>query len=340
MMWRRAAALCGGWSLSVVAGLLLAVSVLAASLPESWPLEALSHFRIQYAVAALIVLLWGTFRFAFISAGAGLIALILNLIVLIPYFPIRSDSGPSLGGARIVKVTTINLFEKQSALDTVAGRTFHNPPDLLVLAEVPVGSEQTFSRIFPTLPHVYSVGEEDKGRIHVLSAVPAEAVDILSTPGRTRNAIKARICGAGIALLPPNADGSPSTAGAGCLTLYALHPGPPWTESELRRRDLFLTQVAQDAGQTDGPRLIVGDLNTTPWGPIFKEMVALSGLRDSGLRRGVRTTWGASVLPFNVLRLPIDHILISSDIKVLDRMIGASVGSDHVPVTAVLALPD
>ena len=75
--------------------------------------------------------------------------------------------------------------------------------------------------------------------------------------------------------------------------------------------------------------LVVGDLNTTPWSPYFKDLLKLGALRNSMKGWGVQTTWPATSYP---LRIPIDHALHSPGLVILNREIGPDVGSDHLPV--------
>ena len=79
----------------------------------------------------------------------------------------------------------------------------------------------------------------------------------------------------------------------------------------------------------------MGDLNTTSWSPFFSDLIEESGLRDSRKGFGIQTTWPDGLF---LLRIPIDHCLVSKDISVLDRRVGPSIGSDHFPVTVDLVL--
>jgi endonuclease/exonuclease/phosphatase family metal-dependent hydrolase len=40
-----------------------------------------------------------------------------------------------------------------------------------------------------------------------------------------------------------------------------------------------------------------------------------------------------------VPRIPIDHVVVSPEVRVTDRRVGPDVGSDHLPVEATLAIP-
>jgi hypothetical protein len=77
-------------------------------------------------------------------------------------------------------------------------------------------------------------------------------------------------------------------------------------------------------------------LNLTPWSFHFKVLLRVTGLHDSARGFGVQPSWPNNN-PF--LRIPLDHVLHSPDIVVLQRTIGPDVKSDHFPVIVDLALP-
>jgi endonuclease/exonuclease/phosphatase (EEP) superfamily protein YafD len=81
----------------------------------------------------------------------------------------------------------------------------------------------------------------------------------------------------------------------------------------------------------------VGDLNTTPWGHAFRALVLDSGLRDSSRGFGFQWSWPASFWP---LGIPIDHALVSDGVNVLDRRMGPSIGSDHLPLVVDIQLTE
>lgn len=82
--------------------------------------------------------------------------------------------------------------------------------------------------------------------------------------------------------------------------------------------------------------MLLGDLNTTPWGHAFRWLVTESELRDTSCGVGFQWSWPASFWPPVI---PIDHALVSEDVRVLDRRMGPSIGSDHLPLVLDIVLP-
>jgi endonuclease/exonuclease/phosphatase (EEP) superfamily protein YafD len=80
-------------------------------------------------------------------------------------------------------------------------------------------------------------------------------------------------------------------------------------------------------------RLLI--IHFTPFSPIFRQILAVSGLRDSGVDFGWQPFWPTYV-PF--LWIPIDHVLLSPEAQVHNRATGSFIGSGHYPVFAELSI--
>jgi endonuclease/exonuclease/phosphatase (EEP) superfamily protein YafD len=92
--------------------------------------------------------------------------------------------------------------------------------------------------------------------------------------------------------------------------------------------------MATRIGQEESPVVVVGDLNVTPWSAHYRRLLAEAELIDSQRVTACNPVGPHSAGP---LGLPIDHVLHSDDVTVLDRELGPSFGSDHRSVHARLA---
>ena len=123
---------------------------------------------------------------------------------------------------------------------------------------------------------------------------------------------------------------------AGVFTFVGSHPASPGTPAELDLRNRGLAGLADVAAGRNGPLMLMGDLNITGWSPYFQDLLDRSGLRDSRCGFGVEATWPE--LP-RLLRIPIDHCLVSHEISIASRRVGPSVGSDHHAIIVDFLLP-
>lgn len=120
-------------------------------------------------------------------------------------------------------------------------------------------------------------------------------------------------------------------------TFIGVHPYPPVTPGCAEARNSLLSEVGSLAGKIAGPKVILGDLNTTRWSPHFRELSEAAGVRDSSPGFGYQPTWPDTAIGAVI---PIDHVLISPEIEVIDRRVGRSIDSDHCPLVADLVLSD
>ncbi len=111
------------------------------------------------------------------------------------------------------------------------------------------------------------------------------------------------------------------------------------TQHNFERRNLQLWSISQAVNDSPLPTAVVGDLNLTPWSPVFHRFAANSRLKRVGRRESFVPTWYAKrdVWP---LGLSLDHILITSSLQPCEYEIGPTMGSDHRSVTAMLLCKD
>jgi endonuclease/exonuclease/phosphatase (EEP) superfamily protein YafD len=84
-----------------------------------------------------------------------------------------------------------------------------------------------------------------------------------------------------------------------------------------------------------GPVVVVGDLNITPYSPLFQDWLARTGLTDTRRGRTLSPSWPVQ-LP--IVGVPIDHCVVSHDVVIVRHRRLPAFGSDHYPILAELAL--
>lgn len=309
-------------------------TLLALLAGAGWPAELFSHFPVQYAIAQIVGIgFFLVFRPRWFGL-AGLPLLALNLWLLLPYYAFWQAAAASTGNEPSLRLMTLNLNAGNSRAGLVVQAIEAEDPDLVVLIEVtPEWWQALTAELQQRYP--YRASESDAGvfGIALFSRLPFASHDIYHFGTYGRPAIAAQVC-------PGNSSSSAQSAEATeCLHLLAIHPDPPITRAMAQSRDAQFEEVGEYLRDVPGPRrIVIGDMNVTPWSPVLRNFMDQNALRDSALGRGVHPTWFSHSLLFGI---PIDHILHSDGVVVLDRRIGPAVGSDHFPLTADIALaPD
>jgi endonuclease/exonuclease/phosphatase (EEP) superfamily protein YafD len=119
------------------------------------------------------------------------------------------------------------------------------------------------------------------------------------------------------------------------VTVLAAHLVAPRSPSEEGVRDGQLRTLGRWARGHVGPEIVLGDMNATPWSSAIADLEEAAELRNSAQGFGFQATWPASLGSFGV---PIDQLLHSAELTVVDRDVGPSFGSDHRSLWATVAL--
>lgn len=294
-------------------GAVVLATACALLAPLGWPFELFSHFRLQYAAAALLL--------AALLAWRRLVAPAVLALLLAGWHAVPSARA-SLAAAPAAAcagpeftVATVNVQYSNTEREAFRRWLDSQPADVVVVQEVTqawaaeLESQQRY-------PHRYVLTREDPYGLAVLSRRPLESVTRVDLAG----------------------DGLPSLAvvgeaGGQRIRFLALHTHWPLTPGLARARDEALHGAAQLARAADLQVVLLGDLNLTPYSPDFERLVAQSGLRDVMQGRDWQPTWLARFWP---LALRIDHILVSPGLCIEQASVGPDIGSDHRPVIARL----
>jgi endonuclease/exonuclease/phosphatase (EEP) superfamily protein YafD len=189
-------------------------------------------------------------------------------------------------------------------------------PDVLVIEEVNDRWLRDLRPLTGLFPHTVTVPRDDNFGIALFSRRPLAHQEVLDLGEVGVPTLRVRLA----------LDGTR-------LTVLATHPVPPGSPRHYRWRNEQLQAVARMAAEQDGAVVVIGDLNTTPWSAHFRRMLRRGKLRDTGRGWGFVGTWPAWLWP---LRIPLDHCLISGQLEVTHRRVGAAVGSDHLPLVVDL----
>jgi endonuclease/exonuclease/phosphatase (EEP) superfamily protein YafD len=303
----------------------MAVTLAGLSAPIHPPADIINHFRPLILAAAggllAVALLLRARRLAWASATlAGVNAVLVGLPLLWSAEAAeRSTAGQALAsaGARDIKLITFNmLFGNAKA---AARFLIKEDPDIAVLQEA--GARETDmlrAELGARYPH-----------IHTCRVVHNCAAAILA---------KRPWVAAGHDYWTKD---SPETVWVqfedpqlGRLRVVGVHLALPFRAEQQTNHVARLTALR---GGADGPLIIAGDFNMTPWSYRLQHLLAVTGLRRHATFLRSWPTDGQYRLPWPTFL--IDHVLTTPEIKSVAIRIGPALGSDHLPVVAVLRLP-
>ena len=300
------------------AGLVLATAfALAARL--WWAFDLFSHFRLQYLVAALILLVAG------LALRNYPAATLLAVVALVHGWAIKDlwlgGTASAAPGGMPLWVMSANVWAANPTPDAVLQLVRAEDPDLVVLVDAKRRRwRPVLAELGALYPHHAPSSWRAGAPVILFSRHPVVAAEVVQPPGGRRPYLMAEL-----------------TVGGQPLVVVAVHPSSPSpTEpGHSRRRNRELDHIAAVVSDTDRPVIVAGDFNTTPWSPHFRDLVAAGGLRNAARGHGYVATWPTWFWP---ALIPIDHVLLKGRLAVTAVRPGPPVGSDHFPIIAHLRL--
>jgi endonuclease/exonuclease/phosphatase (EEP) superfamily protein YafD len=247
-----------------------------------------------------------------------LLAAALNLHAVLPSF-MQAQAGTVQAGPSL-RALSLNVRKENSSYEQVARILQHHAPNFFVLQEVNDAWLDALEDLRSMYPYSIEHPREDAFGMALFSKAPLKQSQIVYPADSEIPALIATIPVAG------------ST-----LTILAMHPPPPTREGTAKLRNAQLAGIPEMLDAFEGPVVVMGDLNISPWSYYFERLLTQTGLESSSRGRGVLPTWPAGLI--TPLRIPIDHFLHSKEIEVVSSVVGDDVGSDHLPVIVDFKLP-
>ncbi len=303
----------------VLKGLLILTAILSVGILffRIYPLELLSHFRVYYFLLSCLIALGflgcqlaGFKTGIFLWLSLGLIA--FNSVWIVPWYLPNSHQGRGDS----IRVVTFNINVANDHWDAIADALKSQQPDLAVLVETsPQATAELASRLASLLPFSFRTSGRN---LTLLSRLP-----LISPATQTFSS--------GIALTT-----SVQVQGK-TLKLIATHAKVPTKPSVFARRNNLLAELATYIqSQPQASLILLGDFNLTPWSPYYRQLVQQIRLHNTRLGFGIEPSWiePTTYIPLPawvtaLIKLPIDHIFVSQDIKVSDCQTLKAANSDH-----------
>jgi endonuclease/exonuclease/phosphatase (EEP) superfamily protein YafD len=301
-----------GVDLVRVAALGVLASIVLPLIP-AWPFVLFEHFRFQYVWVGILV----------VAACAGLqlrgwfdAVLAATLVNALWIVPDLSRSTRPLPTGTPLRVLSLNVLTSSSAVGDVIDLIGDTNPDVIGLVEVNADWIAVLAPALTGYGYKIEHPRNDNFGVALYSKLPMTG--------------SAEHLGSRLPTIVATVDIAGKPVG-----VLVTHPIPPVGGAALTDELAQLDAVAWRARATS-PVIVMGDFNATPWSKPFRAFMATSRLCDSRAGFGLQASFPAESA---IMRIPIDHVLVSCSIGVRSRKIERPVGSDHLPVLVDLVVP-
>jgi len=284
-----------------------------------WLAELSSHFVVQYAVAALLLAVVLTVKGRRWWAASALAIFLLQAVRLVPLWTVP-DLPPVPAASERLTIVQLNVNIRNQDPRRIVDWVISQDPDIAVLIEVPRAWTRPLAALRARYPNELVGMPPDGSGIAVFAKAPATSL---------------RVEPLGDIWCPAIVLDFPRSMGPPPLTLIAAHLRSPMTPSDAIIRNRQLGALVQRiAAEPALQKIVVGDLNITRWSPLYAQLTDVAGMRDGQEGFGFGASWPS---PFGRwLGIPIDQTLVSPGVRVVQRVVGPDLGSDHLPVTTTV----
>ena len=284
-----------------------------------WTFELLIHFSFYFFLASAALALAALGLRLLYAAGLSILIATASFAIVWPHMRLPpSDLNPR--PVPVVRILWANLHNWKTDLEAMRRLIEKEQPDIVVFTELAATHEAVLRQLKELLPYQSPMPNGNPLGVMLLARKPPESLHIDLSVGEKEPLLVARLC----------------PAGPGCLTLIGLHASRPFPYRDgARDRQLAHAGAVARRHVDKGERVVLlGDLNVTPFSPVFGRLEAQSRLIDSGTikaehSRASTSTWW---LGKTGIGLPIDHALISEGIGIAGRRLGPEIRSDHLPL--------
>lgn len=309
-------------------GLLILTAILSISslFWRTYPLELLSNFRVYYlllsgaiTIAFLFYHLKGFRGQLAVWCSLGLMA--FNNAWIVPWYLPHAQQG----AGPTVRVLTFNINIKNDQWDAISTAIRTVKPDVATIIESSMESKEELSkRLTNFLPFVYRASG---GGLTLFSRYPLFDPESKTFSNGTVLVTSLQI-------------------NQKVVRLIAAHPFVPLKPNSFKRRNALLAEMTTYLQEQSQKSLIVlGDFNLTPWSSYYSQLVRNTGLHNTRLGFGVEPSWveATTYAPYPawltaLIKIPIDHIFVSQDLKVADCKAIKAANADHRMVWSDLVI--
>lgn len=286
-------------------------------------LELTSHFKVQYLVVCLLLLVFPLLQRNQRWLIVSLFCLSIQATEILPWYvgiPQTSSSPPNL------RILLSNVYVRNQSYDQVLSLVRQENPDVAVFQEVSYVWAKELRSLSSQFPYSFQAPDD----LAVYSRLPLENPTLFGSPNQHSISMELTIKDQPVQII-------------------VTHPPPPMPHL-FNQRNSELAQVADYIKQQKKATVLIGDLNITMWSPYYKQLIKKTQLKNTRQGFGLLPTWPAPTKyakPYSpvtflkpILWVPIDHCLVSPTIHVKSTRTGSNINSDHLPLITDLVVPN
>jgi endonuclease/exonuclease/phosphatase (EEP) superfamily protein YafD len=278
-----------------------------------WTIDLLACFPVH---AMLWLCLCGAVLLAARRFRVGLGCLLLAAIpgaAVIPGWLV--DHSPAEHGTSL-RVLSMNLLYDNTHVAAALEEVSRTAPDVVFCAEVTPAWATGLSAGLAAFPHRFLHSDPGCFGVALFSKLPLHEATVVPLGFDWAPALRAVV----------------ETPG-GPVGLLGVHLPRPGSQRRCEQRNAALAALPAIVATLPSPHIVLGDFNSTPWNPAFCEMLDATNLVPLS-DCDFYPTWPSN-LPWP-MRIPIDHVLASDGVGLEHAEVGNTIGSDHMPLFAVL----
>lgn len=283
--------------------------------------ELFVHFKVVYFCAMIVTAMGYAIigRWRWVAAPVFVLGVHAPGVVVL-YVPSSvvsiGDTAPNL------TLLVANILSDNTNYEEVLSYIREREPDVILIQEV---SPEWMEALRPLLeeqyPHALFDARFDNFGMAVLSRLSTEHIERIDPLGFEIPIMETlfKINGREVSVLN-------------------YHTLPPVSREYIEKRNRQLAYIGDYVAQNEDLVIVSGDMNVTPWSPVYRDALADADLVNTRQGFGVMPTWPARGLMIPVV--PIDHCLVSPEIVVTHMERGPRWGSDHRALWVELYIPE
>lgn len=289
-----------------------------------WFVDLASHFPLQLSILAMLLAAIYMFNKKLLAGLFSLLLAVLLLFSMQPLPVIKSEDAAS-AAAENITILQFNVFRKNNDVEEITDWLIKqsNNADVIALFEVNNKWKDAAARLSEIYPYSFQADLRGGREILVLSRLPSSSMELLEFNEKKSVRMVKMMALSHAHHLP--------------VSFYFSHPATPifpWSAAE---RNFFFASAVEEIKQDPIEyKIWVGDMNNTIFSPTFKNMLMQLGMNQTFNLPWPESTWPSFLSP--CCGIAIDHVLVSPNVNVKTKILGPSLGSDHLPVITTLNL--